>query len=185
MKSILNQFLELEGNKKEGLIEEIKGGRGSGNFDHAGRPGVIGGSGGGAGSGTLKEDKNPFTEKEANKYIKESVKIAKQLLGSGKETYVDEKGFKWSKRGGYADKFLKNLGEKAKELGFKTVDVSAISHHADYFHGVSNAMANSKGDSIFIRKSYGSTSDSNSYYVCFTPKLWEKHYDSYLKSKKK
>jgi hypothetical protein len=52
MKSVLSQFMELETSKKEGLIEEVKGGRGSGNFGHTGRPGAIGGSGGGSGGST-------------------------------------------------------------------------------------------------------------------------------------
>ena len=56
-------------------LQRLKGGAGSGNFNHAGRPGKVGGSGGG---GSRREN------------IREAVSKAKWKKGHGKNSYVSK-----------------------------------------------------------------------------------------------
>jgi hypothetical protein len=90
MKSVLNQFIELETSKKEGLIEEVKGGRGSGNFGHTGRPGAIGGSSGGSGSGGGTESVKKAKKDLENIYIKEFTKQERKNIASNIDFIYDE-----------------------------------------------------------------------------------------------
>lgn len=71
--------VENTGTKESSLDEkEVNGGKGSGNFGHAGRPGEVGGSGKGEGVGS-SEDTADLREAEADKAKSERAKHIKQI----------------------------------------------------------------------------------------------------------
>lgn len=83
-KSVYNELLA----KVEALEKLVNGGKGSGNFGHAGRPGEVGGSGSGIG-GSSKASKDTSSD-EMDTKLGENVKKLEERKAEIEETYKDD-----------------------------------------------------------------------------------------------
>lgn len=73
------------------LLVQVKGGPGSGNWGHTGRPGLRGGSGGGASTGgagsvvTIKANANKASTEQIDAIVEGSRKVGEEYFGTALE----------------------------------------------------------------------------------------------------
>lgn len=75
----------------------------------------------------------------------------------------------WSKLGGYADSTIKAVMTKARAAGFEEFDATSHDVPDGSVIGSGSYYRNAEGDILYVSIRYGSTRDSNSFRIEFTP----------------